>query len=298
MRTGARVCILRASTSAIASTTGWRRNIIVPCSFLGNGFTQIDIELSNPRPAPEEEVERPGLIRPTLGPGSLSSAILYDVGLGVPTFTSTNFFPTFVNGVGFERLHYRFDEYEGRNPQTTSPTVEFEVSIINPFGDSGTIHLVAYQHVRGAGWGGINNFPFGVVGSTLTLLDRHVLDAGSDFASSPINGAEVVSNPRFTDATFGPLGTFAITNLADYVPIDQRTISFGAGVCRRETTITIFNDPAVEFNEDIILRLIRIGNDLPLSPYANIANATLSEHEEEEFATSRRLKVHSRSVTP
>ena len=81
-------------------------------SFFSNFFTQIDIELSNPRPAPEEEAARPGLIRPTLGPGSLSSLLLYDVGIGIPRFTinATNFVTTFVNGVGFERLHYRFDE--------------------------------------------------------------------------------------------------------------------------------------------------------------------------------------------
>lgn len=271
---------------------------IFASSFFSNYFTQIDIELSNPRPAPEEELERPGLIRPTLGAGSRTSLLLLDVGLGIPTFTATNFFfPVFANGLGFERFHYRFDEYAGRDPQSVNNSVTFEVSILNPTGAAGTIHLEVYQHVRGAGWGGINNFPFGTAGSTLTMSDR-ALDAGSDFASSPIGNAEVLSNPRYTDDTFGPVGVFAITNISDYVPINLRTISFGAGQCRNETDITIINDPTVEFNEDIFLRLIRVGNDLPLNPDARIANVTILYNDPPAGALDREWNPDNVEGTP
>ena len=271
-------------------------NCFFSVSFFSNFFTQIDMQISNPRAAPEEQQERPGLIRPTLGQGSFSSLILYDVGLGVPTFNRTNLFPTFVNGVAFERLHYRFDEFEGRDPQTGSGSVTFEVSIINPFGVSGRIHMMAYQHARGAGWGGINNFPFGVAGSTLTLLNQNVLDAGSDFASAPIGGAELLPSPKFTDATFGDPLTFSFTNVADYIPINLVEINFGG--CRQETTITILNDSTVEFNEDIILQLVRLGGDLPLSPYASIANVTILYNDQPAGAVDREWNADNVEGTP
>ncbi len=262
--------------------------------FSSNYLSFINIELSNPRPAPEEEAARPGLIRPTLGQGSLSGLVLYDVGLGVPTFTftPTNFISTFVNGVAFERLHYRFDEYRGRDPRTTNAMNTVRVSILNPFAVGGTIHLVAFQHARGGGWGAINNFPFGAAGSTLTLLGQHVLEAGSDFAASPLNGTEILSNPKFTDGTFAN----GFINGDDYVPIDVRAIGFGG--CRQQTIVEILNDTTVEFNEDIFLALVRLPGDLPVNPFASIANVTILYKDQPAGALDREWNPDNVEGTP
>ena len=253
-------------------------NFVVPLRNLTNGFfigtnlfdffKTLNVELSNPRPAPEEEAARPGLIRPTLGPGSTASLLLYDVGLGVPAFTgATNF--AFLDAFAFERLHYRFDEHPGRDPRVRGGSNVVELSVVK-FALNGRVLVRTYHHVRGAGLGGLNNFPFGILpgNSTLTLGGVPTVDAGSDFASAPLGGAEVLANPVFTDPTLS-----TITNLADYVVRD--IILDFANTCRREVEIVIENDPSVEFNEDIIVRLIPLGGNPPVNGLASICNVTV-----------------------
>ncbi len=70
-------------------------------------------------------------------------------------------------------------------------------------------------------------------------------NAGSDYAE----GVDFLHpNPIYTD------GSAMITNLADYTPQDI-TLDFGQNDTRKKFTIDILDDPAVEFNEDILVRL-------------------------------------------
>ena len=265
--------------------------------FNSNFFRFINIELSNPRPAPEEELERPGLIRPTLGEGSTSSILAYDVGLGLPTFSfiGTNFVftNTFLNAFAFERLHYRFDEHPGRDPRTPGGQNVVEVSVLLSAGGPGSVLVTTFNHVRGLGLWGINNFPFGnLVGSSLSLGGSSTLDAGSDFAFDPVGGSEILANPIFTDPTLS-----TITNLSDYVS-RSFVLAFGDGQCRREFTIAIENDPAVEFNEDIIVLLTPLGGNPPVNPYAAICNVSILYKDQPAGAVDREWNPDNVEGTP
>ena len=256
-----------------------------------NFFRFINIELSNPRPAPEEEAERPGLIRPTLGAGSTSAILAYDVGLGLPTFTgTTNITPTFINAFGFERLHYRFDEHPGRDPRTPGGQNVVEISVLLPLGGPSSVRVTTFNHVRGLGLWGINNFPFGnLVGSSLSLGGSYTVDAGSDFASDPVGGSEILANPIYTDPALS-----TITNLSDYV---ARSFVLTMG-CRSEFTIAIENDSAVEFNEDIIVFLTAIGGNPPVNPYAAICNVSILYKDQPAGAVDREWNPDNVEGTP
>lgn len=271
-------------------------NFVVPLRNITNGFFLssnffyfVNIELSNPRPAPEEEAARPGLIRPTLGAGSTSSILMYDVGLGFPTTVTTNGLFTFTDSFAFERLHYRFDEHPGRDPRVRGGQNVVEISVVKP-SPGGRVIVRTYNHVRGLGLGGINNFPFGnIIGSTLSLGSSLTLDAGSDFASSPVGGSEILANPVYTDPALS-----LITNLADYVVRDV-VLDFGL---RNEANIIIENDPDVEFNEDIIVRLIRIAGNPPVNPYASICNVTILYKDQPAGALDREWNPDNVENTP
>ena len=275
-------------------------NFLVPLRNFTNGFfitsnffPYVFIELSNPRPAPEEEEQRPGLIRPSLGQGSASAIQLYDMGLGIPTITGTNGI-SFVNGFAFERLHYRFDEHPGRDPRTVGGQNVVRLSVLlEPAGGPGSVIVRTYNHVRGLGFWGINNFPFGnLLGSSLSLGGLSTVDAGSDYAIAPVGGAEILANPFFTDPTLS-----TITNLSDYVAQDV-VLAFGQGVCRREVEIAIENDAAVEFNEDIIVQLIQIPGNLPVNPYGEIANVTILYKDQPAGAVDREWNPDNVEETP
>jgi uncharacterized delta-60 repeat protein/uncharacterized repeat protein (TIGR01451 family) len=258
-----------------------------------NFFYFVNLELSNPRPAPEEEAQRPGLIRPRLGPGSTSSLLLYDIGLGTPTLTGTNTTISFINSFALERLHYRFDEHPGRDPRVLGGQNVVEVSVVFPVPVTAQVIVRTYHHVRGSGAWGINNFPFGILpgNSTLTLGALNTVDAGSDFASSPLGGFEVLANPVFRDPTLP-----VITNLADYV---ERDVVLGFNnSCREEANIIIENDPSVEFNEDILVRLIRVVGQPPVNPYASIGNLTILYKDQPAGAVDREWNPDNVQSTP
>jgi uncharacterized delta-60 repeat protein/uncharacterized repeat protein (TIGR01451 family) len=216
---------------------------------------------------------------------------MYDVGLGFPTFTGTNTLPAFTDGFAFERLHYRFDEHPDRDPRIPGGSNVVEISVVK-LAVNGRVIVRTYNHVRGAGLGGINNFPFGnLLGSSLTLVGYPTVDAGSDFAIAPVGGSEVLANPVYTDPTL-----VTITNLGDYVVRDV-VLDF-ANTCRREAQIIIENDPAVEFNEDIIVQLIRIGGNPPVNPYASICNVTILYKDQPAGAVDREWNPDNVEGTP
>jgi len=280
------------STNFIVPLRNFTNGFLLGTNFL-DFFKYINVELSNARPAPEEEAARPGAIRPTLGQGSSSFILLYDVGLGTPTITGTNT-AAFANSYAFERLHYRFDEHPGRDPRVLGGQNVVEISVVTATPITGSVIVRTYHHVRGVGFWGINNFPFGIQPGNLTFTfgGVHTVDAGSDYASSPLNGLEILANPVFRDPTLP-----VITNLADYVVRDV-VLGFNNS-CREEVNIIIENDPSVEFNEDIFVRLIRNGGgNLPVNPYAGTCNVTVLYKDQPAGAVDREWNPDNVENTP
>ncbi len=255
-------------------------NFVVPITNLFfSTFSDLlffNVQLSNPRPAPEEEQANPGLIRPIVGPGGVAPVGIVKIDEGFLTFTSgtTNITPT--PAFAFERLHYRTDEYPDRNPLLPGGQKVIEVSIIKP-DTGGRVRVEFYNHVRGLS-SGINNFPYGnLIGATLS---GPTVDAGSDYAFAPVGGAQVLANPVYLDSS-----QTTITNYADYV-VTTLELDF-ANICRREFNVIINNDSETEFAEDIIIRLIRLGGQPPVHPLARICNITILPDEQTAGAVDR-----------
>jgi uncharacterized delta-60 repeat protein/uncharacterized repeat protein (TIGR01451 family) len=230
-----------------------------------NGHKFLNIALSNPRPAPEEEATHPGLIRPTLGPGSISGLFIYEINWGFClqnfTFNPTNFAITTnftcLNAFTWERLNYRTDEYPGRVPGTGG-TKNVTLTVLLTDGGPGSVNVVFPNHVSG-----------------------FILTAGSDYAASPGGGAEVLPNPVFRDTSLN-----IITNVLDYQARDF-VLTFGANDCRLNVTLVITNDSDVEFNEDAIVLLFPIPGNPPVNPFGQICNVTILADDQPAGALDR-----------
>jgi uncharacterized delta-60 repeat protein len=248
-------------------STNFRVEVFPSFSFfnpLSTGLRFIRVVLSNPRPAPEEEAERPGVVRPRLGLGSESGILVYDV-FQDPIFRT--------NAFSFERSNWRADEYTS---QTVGGYRFINVQVVNPPGangdpEPGEVFIETKEHA-GRVW----------------FFDRSVLKAGSDFAEAPQNPVSgtltqprVWPNPQFTDPALT-----TITNFADYLGTNF-LISFG-DECRRNITLVITNDPTVEFNEDIEL-LLRLpgGSTRFLNPFGAQASVTIMFDDQPAGAVDR-----------
>src|SRR5262249_22156209 len=144
---------------------------------------------------------------------------------------------------------------------------------------NGQVIVRTYNHVRSVS--SPLNLADDTVGSTFTFFGGLVpLDAGSDFAASPVGGFEILPNPLFTDSSLT-----TITNVQDYVARDV-VLDF-ANTCRREAQIIIFNDDDVEFNEDIVVELIPIPGNPPVNPFADLCNVTILTDDQPAGALDR-----------
>lgn len=237
--------------------------------FFLQGLRFVQIELSNPRPAPEEELERPGTIRPTLGPGSLSTVqvfpVTYSAGLLGPGFG------VITNAFSFERNNWRMDEYQAVN-QVGGYRL-FHIQVINPTAESGRVRLETKQNNQRI-WG----------------LLRSELQAGSDFAEAPapydFDATAVFPQPNFTDPALT-----TITNYTDYLATNV-VLEFGDGECRKNVVLVLTNDPNVEFNEDMILLLTQIRGQRPVNFYGSIASVTIVYDDQPAGAVDREWNVY------
>lgn len=261
-------------------------NFVVPItnnfffSFLPSDLLFFNVQLSNPRPAPEEEMERPGLIRPTLGAGAIGGVSIAKVNQGYLSFSggTSNVF-SYLAAFAFERLHYRVDEYADRAPLVSGGQKVMTVSVIRRLGVGGQVLARTYNHVRGLSAGGENNYPFGnLVGATLS---GPTVDAGSDYAVAPVAGDVVFANPIYLDQS-----QTTITNFADFVARGV-VVDFGSSACRREFNVIINNDAEMEFAEDIIIQLIGLPGNPPPHPFADICNVTILPDEQPAGALDR-----------
>lgn len=277
-------------------------NIVIPVfnfSFLG-GHKFVRLVLSNPRPAPEEEAEQPGVIRPTLGPGSESGIMIFEINNGYNTRffffggvpVGGNSVTNYVPGFAFERSNYRVDEYFGND------------EAVNESG--GSVRLVNVDVIFGrppvqmyASAGGSVRLRMNDRQSSVVLLSIATMP-GSDRAESPnpppggdeFSGRIVYRNPAFSDPTLP-----RITNHADYAHQDVE-LNFGSDDCRRRVTLMITNDPHAEFNEDIVLWLDYIdGQEFAPNPFASTCTVTIQFHDQPAGALDREWNPDNISQT-
>lgn len=242
--------------------------------FLGTGTRFIRVRLSNPRPAPEEEFERPGTIRPKLGLGAESGILLHDIFPSPPIPIRTNAFT-------FERRNWRVDEYSSVNAvggyrfyniEIYNPP-DFSANPIRPV--SGSVSLETRQSQTG-----------------VYILSPTFLSAGSDYAEAPdppggqqpvMAEFDIWPNPTITDPALAP-----ISNFSDYLQTNM-TVQFGDNQGRRNITIVVTNDPTVEFNEDIMFVLGGIpgATTRPVNPYGRIATLTILNDDQPAGAVDR-----------
>jgi uncharacterized delta-60 repeat protein len=223
----------------------------------------IRVVLSNPRPAPEEEAENPGAIRPTLGLGKESGISVHGIG-------------GLTNGVMFERQQWIFDEYN--SPTQVGGYRVFNVQILNPGAQAGRVRFRTRQFPDGGGWGEF-------------IFPTNYLMARSDFAEAPASGGlagfEVWPNPIYTDPALT-----TVTNWSDYLATNV-IIEFAQNECRRNFLMVITNDPTVEFNEDILCILTPVPGGLPVNPLGAIANVTITFNSQPAGAVDREWNVYN-----
>jgi uncharacterized delta-60 repeat protein len=272
-------------------------NVLVPIrSDFSFGINKaIRIVLSNPRPAPEEEAERPGIIRPALGPGAASQIVILDINNGefLPFFffgggggfSFTNFVPAFA----FERLNYRVDEYPDNATEVSGGVRRVNIQVIFPFSlttpprAGGQVFLACNDPRARFGTGlGVFRDPFTQPGSDLAeaYTDPNIPDPDND--PDPFSGYEVYTNPTFTDPSLT-----TITNYTDYFATNL-TLTFGQNDCRRNVTLYITNDATVEFDEDIVVQLFGIvGEQYFPNFWADQCTITILHHDQPAGALDR-----------
>ncbi|HKQ40227.1 MAG TPA: Calx-beta domain-containing protein, partial [Verrucomicrobiae bacterium] len=251
----------------------------------GEFHKYVRLVLSNPRPAPEEELENPGAIRPTLGPGASSQVVIINVTQGDPLLRFFGFgglFSTNIPAFSFERLNYRVDEYDaGDAMQASGGFKRINVDIIkSPPLDA-----------DGNPWGGRCIFKTQDPRIAGVQLASPFFQAGSDTAecyedpnnpTDPFRGQAVYGNPIFTDPALN-----TITNYSDYEG-RQVELVWATDECRKTVTLLVNNDATVEFNEDIICLLLGIrGERFAPHSFADQCTVTILYHDQPAGALDR-----------
>ena len=228
---------------------------VVPNYFVSafgtNTLRLIDLVLTNPRPAPEEDATR---IVPTLG--ATNEAVLGVV--DVSAYDVTSNLSNHVYGFSLLSAHYRLNEF-GRREQGNTNVNRLRVSVMLPGGAGGSVgvHVDRGYTFTASGFLSPGWFPdspghpyYGYYGTGTEL------NAGSDYADS---FAQVYPNTIATD------GSDPILNVADFTPFDI-SVTVPKNFDTTEFTITITNDTMVEFNEDFMIWLYPLDNNPPLGP--------------------------------
>jgi len=223
--------------------------------FVSSGANFVRLVLSNPRPALEEEAQRPGLIRPKLGNGAEAGLFVLEINDGFldsPTDTVPD------SWWNIERANYRVDEFPTPGTNGGLRAINIDVTLF-PAGGPGNVRLKVAS-IFGDQLYFRTVYPF-----TLRSPDpatKIVFNAGSDHAevfedqnTTPFTNHQVWPNPFFFDP--------ALTTITNYSDVwsTNVTVAFIPGQCRESVTIWVTNDNTVEFNEDIIIYL-----DDPSSP--------------------------------
>lgn len=229
---------------------------------LPNGLKWVRVVLSNPRPHPDEELYRPGAIRPKLGNGAEAGIEIIEINEGF--FQGTNVV-TAANWFNIERANYRVDEYATPGVPGLR-ALNIDVTLY-PNGGPGNVNLIV-SSLRGAQTYITPLYP--LIQRSPDPRPKLVLNAGSDHAwaledqnSSPPNGPDIFSIPQiWPNSVYTDPALFPITNYSDAWSTNI-TVQFGGGQCRRSVTIWVTNDPMVEFNEEFVVAL-RGPNSAPL----------------------------------
>ncbi|MBI5387363.1 MAG: trypsin-like serine protease [Verrucomicrobia bacterium] len=243
-------------------------NFVVPVwsDFISNGHKIFYVQLSNPRPDPQEDAQRPGLIRPILGGGALAPVVIYEINHGTPAASGINLTNlSYTRSFAFERRWWRMDEYgNNRDPRIPGGLNAMNISVIITPGSACQVQVILFNRVAG-----------------------FQLQAGSDYAQAPPGNPWFTGEYIWPNSTYTPFDTLTtITNLADYMPTNF-TLGFGQNQCRANFTIYVTNDTEVEFNEDIIMEIRQLGGQPPVNPYASIANVTILHDDQSAGALDR-----------
>ena len=246
-------------------------NFVVPVfgDFTLNGDRTVLVELSNPRPAPEEN---PQIIRPALG--TLTNALLtIDEVAPVAAFT-------------FERANFRGVEY-GR-PYRSGAQPRIGVEILFPFNPHTTIMVdLVLPNVYGAFNFGGRPLSAGADNADLTNGLPKLTIAGPGGTNTTIlpfpnpdysDNSTVITN--FPDLNSGmvPLTvvgasfTFPNANNGDFQTI---RLTLPASSDRITVFLPVVPDDVVEFNEDVVLRLDPIPGQPPVHPTGRFATMTI-----------------------
>lgn len=248
-----------------------------------NGDKYVRLVLSNPRPAPEEEAENPGMIRPTLGPGAASQIVIIEITHGDRAFffggigfnSLSNYIPAFA----FERFNFRVDEYFDNNATDVSGGIrEIPVDVVFPFPlaprqGGRCIFRTDDQRVLGVR----TVEPFTSAGSDVAESYPNAPGSGD-----PFSGFTVFPNPIFTDPSLT-----TITNRSDYEGVEVE-LTWTPNQCRQTVILQVTNDATVEYNEDIVCRLFGIVGE-PFFPhfFADQCTVTILYHDQPAGALDR-----------
>lgn len=266
-------------------------NILIPVfsnfGLLSDGHKMIRLVLSNPRPAPDEELELPGQLFPTLGPGSESAIMVLEINQGYNPFFFGGGGFVFTNrpAFAFERANWRVNEYSDNGRSPAGGIRRVNIDVIFPFGVDSRAGSVIFR---------TSDPRVGVI-----LLNPYT-QPGSDIAEAygepddpdPFSGFETWANPAYTDPALSQ-----ITNYTDYFSTNT-VLQFADDECRKTLTLYITNDATVEFNEDIVLRLVGIrGEMFQPNPWMAQATLTIMFHDEPAGALDREWNPDNISQT-
>ncbi len=227
----------------------------------------VRVVLSNPRPAPEEEAQNPGLLHPKLGNGSESGLVILPINFGFLASPTATMLSSWFN---IERVNYRTDEYSTAGTNGGLKTLDIDITLF-PNGGPGNIGV----EVSSLGGNYVYNVaPYPLSNRNPDPSVKVTLNAGSDQAEAfelqnpavPFSQNQVWPNSIFTDPALT-----TITNYSDYLPT-RVNASFGQGQCRTTVTVVITNDNTVEFNEDFLISLIPPAspNFVGLNPFTTV----------------------------
>jgi uncharacterized delta-60 repeat protein len=176
--------------------------------------------------------------------------ILFSPNLNAPTLGADDEASIFIleyveaqnQGTNFVLARTSYIVDEGTNNTTT-----VDVDVLLPSASGGRVRIVA----GGSEWRGTPRAYFP--------------KTGSDYVNSVASIFQ--PQPDFTD------GTPPVFDPQDFTAFSQ-DLTFGAGQFRQTVTITITNDPAVEFNEDISVQLEWLGGNEP--PVGQVSSALIT----------------------
>ena len=238
-------------------------NFVIPVlsDFFLNGNKLLNVQLSNPRPAPEEN---PLLIIPTLGTLTNAFVVIKEISATTSSFA-------------FGRANYRLDEYSRANRGT------FNIDILYPPGGPTVVDLdlfaLTYFFAVSATAGSDTADVFdGTGGNSLLFPNPPFTDGSPDILNPPdVDDSQILA----ANLNTGLSGGITRVGLGVY------RLTFAGGQRRKVVRIPIVNDNLVEFNEDVTIGLFTAPGGPPPNPNHRLASVTILYDDQPAGAADR-----------